>query len=54
MKKVVRLTENDLRRIVIRVIREQEEMDKREAEDVAMDAIQDEIELALGLQPQVF
>jgi len=44
MKKVVRLTENDLRRIVIRVIREQEEMDKREAEDVAMDAIQDEIE----------
>ena len=44
MKKVVRLTENDLRKIVLRVIREQEEMDRREAEDVAMDVIQDEIE----------
>ena len=30
MKKVIRLTENDLRRIVLRVIREQEEMDQEE------------------------
>ena len=41
MKKVIRLTENDLRRIVLRVIREQEEMDQEEF-DFEMDQEEDE------------
>ena len=41
MKKVIRLTENDLRRIVLRVIREQEEMDQEEF-DFDMDQEEEE------------
>lgn len=47
MKKVIRLTENDLRKIVLRVIREQEEMDREEI-DFDMDQEDDNDDRNMG------